>query len=127
MNKQQRNFFRIAVVLITVFAIGSAACGNGGGGDEAVSVERGEENFAICAACHGADAKGLPNLGKGLTTSEFVAGMSDSEFVDFIIEGRPATHEDNTTGVDMPPRGGNPSLTDDDIASIVAFVRTLQE
>lgn len=126
MSKQKRNIFKFTLLVITVFALGLAACGGGGG--ESVSADRGEEIFqGLCSACHGPDGTGIIGLGKDLTTSEFVAEMSDSEFVDFIIEGRPATHEDNTTGVDMPPRGGNPSLTDDDLASIVAFVRTLQD
>ncbi len=52
--------------------------------------------------------------------------MTDDEFVDFIKLGRPASHPDNTTGVDMPPKGGNPALTDDELYDVVAFVRTLQ-
>ena len=125
MNNQQRTIFKIAMLILIVFALGLTACGSGG---EPVSAERGEEIFkTLCSACHGNDGKGIIGLGKDLTTSEFTAGMSDAEFVDFIIEGRPAIHEDNTTGIDMPPRGGNPDLTDDDLASIVAFVRTLEE
>ena len=38
--------------------------------------------------------------------------------------GRPAYHPDNTQGVDMPPKGGNPALTDDDLLAIIAFQRT---
>ena len=40
--------------------------------------------------------------------------------------GRPAGDPLNDTGVDMPPRGGNPSLSDEDLAHIVAYLRTLQ-
>ncbi|NUQ05653.1 MAG: hypothetical protein HUU31_17315, partial [Anaerolineae bacterium] len=36
-------------------------------------VELGRTQFTLCAACHGADARGLPNLGKDLVESEFVA------------------------------------------------------
>ncbi len=125
MSNKQSSIFKFTLLVITVFALGVAACGGGG---ESVSADRGEEIFlGLCSACHSPDGTGIIGLGKDLTTSEFVGEMSDSEFVDFIIEGRPATHEDNTTGVDMPPRGGNPDLTDDDLASIVAFVRTLQD
>ena len=125
MNKRQRNIFRFTFLILTVFVLGLTACG---GGSDPISADRGEEIFmGLCSACHGPEGTGILGLGKDLTTSEFVGEMSDSEFVDFIIEGRPATHEDNTTGVDMPPRGGNPDLSDDDLASIVAFVRTLQD
>ncbi len=86
----------------------------------------GEEIYGgLCVACHGPDAKGMPNLGKDLTTSTFLAERSDAEMVEFIAEGRPADHPDNTTGVAMPPRGGNPTLTDEDLAAVVSYLRGL--
>lgn len=36
------------------------------------------------------------------------------------------TYQANTTGVAMPPKCGNPSLTDQDLADVVAYLRTLQ-
>ena len=88
----------------------------------------GEKTYQqACLACHGADAKGMPSLGKDLTTSEFVAEQSDIELLEFIKIGRPAGDPLNTQGIDMPPKGGNPALTDDDIMNIIAFVRTLEE
>jgi disulfide bond formation protein DsbB len=81
---------------------------------------------STCIACHGADAKGMTGLGKDLTTSEFVKTTSDADMVAFIKIGRPASDPANTQGVDMPPKGGNPALTDQDILDIVAFVRSLQ-
>ena len=87
----------------------------------------GAELFAsACAACHGPDAKGIANLGKDLTTSEFAASLSDAELIAFIKEGRPSGDPLNTTGVEMPPKGGNPAITDAQLADIVAYVRTLQ-
>jgi disulfide bond formation protein DsbB len=32
---------------------------------------------------------------------------------------------ENTTGVPMPPKGGNPALTDEQILEIIAFIHTL--
>lgn len=88
----------------------------------------GEAHFEqVCAACHGPGGEGIEGLGKDLTTSEFVAGLSDEELLAFIQEGRPADHPDNTTGVAMPPRGGNPDFGDDDLLDIIAYIRTLQE
>jgi disulfide bond formation protein DsbB len=66
-------------------------------------------------------------LGKDLTTSQFVKDKSDAELVAFVKQGRPASDPANTTGVDMPPRGGNPALSDTDLANIVAFIRTLNK
>lgn len=80
-----------------------------------------------CTACHGPEAKGVPGLGKDLTTSEFVASKSDTELKDFILTGRPASDPLNTTRVDMPPKGGNPGLTDQDIENIVAFLRSVHQ
>ena len=86
----------------------------------------GSEIYAgLCVACHGSDAKGITGLGKDLTTSEFLASRTDAEMVEFIIEGRAADHPDNTTGVAMPPRGGNPSLTDEDLAAVITYLRSL--
>ena len=80
-----------------------------------------------CSSCHGPDAKGLPSLGKDLTTSEFAIGLSDAELIEFIKTGRPTGDPLNTTGVDMPPKGGNPALSDQDLADIVAYLRTLEQ
>ncbi len=79
-----------------------------------------------CSACHGPDAKGVPNLGKDLTTSQFLAERSDEEMHAFVLEGRPSGDPLNSTGIDMPPRGGNPALTDDGIFAIVAYLRSIQ-
>lgn len=97
-------------------------------GASAGDVAEGKKQYEqLCSACHGMDAKGMPNLGKDLTTSEFLKTKSDDEFVEFIKVGRPSGDPLNTTGVDMPPKGGNPALTDQNMYDIVAYVRTLEE
>jgi cytochrome c5 len=89
-------------------------------------VARGRETYgANCSICHGAEGQGKPRLGKDLRSNAFVGKMSDAELLDFLIEGRPAFHPDNQQGIEMPPRGGNPGLTDRDLEAIVAFLRTL--
>ena len=79
-----------------------------------------------CPACHGPDAKGMPNLGKDMTTSAFIRSKSDAELVQFIKEGRALDDPLNTTGVPMPPYGANPALSDADVLLVVEFIRTLQ-
>ena len=92
------------------------------------TVSKGEEFFAAtCSACHGPDAKGLPNLGKDITRSEFVRDSNDDELLTLLKEGRPSGHELNTTGVDMPPKGGNPSYMDADLRAIIAYLRSINE
>lgn len=106
---------------------------NGGetdGGEEVAAGDaaHGEELYnQVCIACHGEGGQGIEGLGKPFTTSEFIADQSDQELLDFIKTGRPVGHPDNTTGVDMPPKGGNPALTDEDILDIIAYIRTVQE
>jgi disulfide bond formation protein DsbB len=78
-----------------------------------------------CPACHGPDAKGMPGLGKDMTTSEFVRSKSDQELVEFIKKGRAIDDPLNTTGVPMPPMGANPTLTDAELLAIVKFIRSL--
>ncbi len=88
----------------------------------------GETKFnEVCIACHGPGGVGIENLGKPFTTSEFVRGSSDEELLAFVQKGRPMSDPANTTGVDMPPKGGNPALTDAQILDIVAYIRTLQQ
>lgn len=82
---------------------------------------------STCSSCHGPDAQGLPGLGKDLVTSEFAKSESDAQLIDFIKKGRPSSDPANTTGVDMPPKGGNPAITDADLADIVAFLRTIEK
>lgn len=89
---------------------------------------KGKDAFiGTCSACHGPDGKGVTGLGKDLTKSEFAIKLSDADFILFITKGRSSSDPLNTTKVDMPPRGGNPALKDQDLADIVTFVRTLQK
>ena len=131
----------VLIIGLVILIVGLAACG--GGGDSASSGGQAEEEAApvslgdadagkeqfdmVCSACHGFDGEGIEGLGKPFTTSEFLAEKSDEEMVEFIKVGRPSGDPLNTTGVDMPPKGGNPALSEEQILDIVAYVRTLQE
>ncbi|MBI5670938.1 MAG: cytochrome c [Chloroflexi bacterium] len=88
-------------------------------------VARGQQQFLLCSACHGPDGRGLPNLGKDLVASEFIHSQTDEELLTFIKTGRPIWDPLNTTGIDMPPKGGNPALSDEDILAIIAYIRSL--
>lgn len=89
---------------------------------------RGQQLFAsTCAACHGPNGEGVQGLGKDMRHSEFIAGLSDEELLAFIKRGRDMSDPLNTTGVAMPPKGGNPALSDEQLLDIIAFVRTIHE
>lgn len=125
---------KIALILTLAFitALMLTACGGDGGAEEEPPAKTGdavagEDLFLVCAGCHGTDAKGLPNNGKDLTTSTFSKDLSDEELVEFLKTGRPIGDPENTTNIDMPPKGGNPAFSDEDLLNIVAYVRTLEE
>jgi mono/diheme cytochrome c family protein len=122
----------VILALLPVLILGCASCG-GAAPAEAPSAPtgdaaKGEQLYAAtCAACHGPEGKGVQGLGKDMTSSEFIAGKTDEELVEFIQVGRPADDPLNTTGMPMLPKGGNSALTDQDLYDIVAFIRTLQQ
>lgn len=90
--------------------------------------EAGKKLFATtCAACHGPNGEGVKGLGKDMQTSEFIAGLSDDELLAFVKQGRDLSDPLNTTGVMMPPKGGNPALSDEQILDIIAFIRTIHQ
>ena len=129
-QNDSRSHDAIALVLITLLTVlVGVGCGGGGGGGSATAdagVKAGKAVFdRVCATCHGKDANGLPKLGKGLRNNEFTQSQSDAELVAFLKEGRPATHPLNTTGVDMPPKGGDPTIKVEDLQNVVKFLRTL--
>ncbi len=83
--------------------------------------------IASCAACHGQGAEGIEGQGLPLITSGYVRGTSDTDLVGFIKRGRPMWDASNTTGLDMPPKGGNPAITDEQLLQIITYIRALQE
>lgn len=110
---------------------GDAAAASGGAAQPAAAAgdaANGQKLYSqICIACHGPEGKGVTGLGKDLTTSTWVAGQTDQQLIEFIKKGRDPGDPLNTTGVAMPPRGGNPALKDQEIADIVAFVRSIHQ
>ncbi len=77
-----------------------------------------------CAACHGLDGMGVANLGNQLRGSDFFAANTDEQLLAVIRAGRELTDPENTTGLVMPPSGGRPDLSDEDILAIIYYLRT---
>ncbi len=67
----------------------------------------------------------MPDLGNDLTVGEFVAS-SDEDMLRVVLEGQDATDPANTMGIAMPARGGNPRLTDEQVAEVIAYLRDLE-
>jgi mono/diheme cytochrome c family protein len=119
---------RLLLMLVFIMLI-SACTGNSQAGESAQeNGGQGEQLFVVnCSACHGVGGVGIQGLGKPLTTSEFVGQLSDQELLDFIKTGRSADDPLNTSGVLMPPKGGNMALTDEELMDIVAYIRSIHQ
>ncbi len=99
------------------------------GGDEELAkyIASGDKLFhSSCVACHGKGGVGIAGNGKALANNEFIRSLDDDSLLSFIKQGRSPTDPKNTTGIQMPPKGGNPAMSDDDILDVIAYVRTLQ-
>ena len=70
---------------------------------------------ATCQPCHGTGLGGAPKIGnKALWTPRIAKGMDT--LVEHALKGFSGKNGD------MPPRGGNDKLTDDDVKAAVAFM-----
>lgn len=99
----------------------------GGDAELAEYIASGDKLFhQTCIACHGREGVGIKGNGKALARNEFIKSLDDDAMLAFIKQGRGPTDPKNTTGIQMPPKGGNPALSDDDILDIIAYLRTLQ-
>ncbi len=145
-----RSRWIVPLAVAALVGVTAAGCGGGNSGEQAKTTStttakpstpapaarpalakgdaaRGRTAFVkYCSACHGPDAKGLPNLGKNLHQNAFIRDHDDAFLHEYVVKGRAADDPLNTTGIPMPPKGGNPALTDAEIMDIIAFLRTLQ-
>ncbi len=126
---------RRLVILVGVLALAVAACGGDSSSDPADvapvvagpgDAAKGKQLFSTtCVSCHGEAGVGIDGLGKPMPGSAFITDTADNDLATFIKIGRRTDDPDNTTGVDMPAKGGNSALTDQDLADLVAYIRTL--
>ena len=80
-----------------------------------------------CLQCHGEGGVGVEGLGKNWVESEFIANSSDEELLAFIRAGR-TIDDPMSAGVSpMPPSGGDPTLSDEDLNNVIKYMRSLQE
>lgn len=99
----------------------------GGDAELAGWIASGDKLFhSTCVACHGKGGVGMPGNGKALVNNPFVQSLDDDKLLAFVQQGRGPSDALNTTGIQMPPKGGNPALSEDDILDIISYLRTLQ-
>lgn len=88
---------------------------------------RGAKLFdASCATCHGTTGRGMPHQGPTLRDSRFVSGHDDRKLIGMVRTGRGPDDPDSVMKRYMPAKGGVASYSDNDLADIVAHMRTLQ-
>lgn len=73
-----------------------------------------------CVACHGADGKGAMPGVPDLSRKDGPLAKSDEKLLKRIIEG----FQSPGSPMAMPAKGGNPSLTDQDIREVLSFLRS---
>jgi cytochrome c oxidase subunit III len=90
------------------------------------SATRGRMVFSgTCSSCHGPDGTGMPNQGANLHEGGFVASKTDKEMLTFVKLGRQSWDPESKMKLQMPPRGGNPALTDENLQDVIAYLRVL--
>ncbi|MBD3610097.1 MAG: cytochrome c [Gammaproteobacteria bacterium] len=72
-----------------------------------------------CMACHGADGAGLMPGVPDLTEPQGPLNKSDAELMKNIIGGFQSPGSDMA----MPPKGGNPGLSNEDIEAVIRYMR----
>ena len=108
----------LAVVLLASFMMPATA--TAGDSDNSADVKLGKKLYSqTCVACHGGNGKGvLPGV-SDFTAMDGPLAKSDEELFKSVAEGR------STPGaaLSMPAKGGNPSMTDVEIAALIAYLR----
>jgi mono/diheme cytochrome c family protein len=80
----------------------------------------GEQTYKqTCIACHGANGKGAVPGAPNLTNPSGPLSKADAELIERIING----FQSEGSPMAMPPKGGNPSLTEADIQNVVEYMK----
>ncbi|MHB8387160.1 c-type cytochrome [Metallibacterium sp.] len=72
-----------------------------------------------CVACHGIDGKGSIPGAPDLMAKNGVLKSPDSVLIERITNG----YQSKGSPMAMPPKGGNSSLTTQDISDVLAYIR----
>jgi len=70
----------------------------------------------LCFSCHGTGLPGIPQLGDAVAWTDRIAA-GDALLYEHALNGFTGS-----SGIMMPPRGGNPALTDDEVKAAVDYM-----
>ena len=106
------------LVLASMLAVAEDMSGTAFAG---VDTAAGKQIYSqTCVACHGANGKGMIPGVANLTDKDGSLSKTDAELITNITEG----FQSPGSFMAMPPKGGNPGLTEDDIQAVLAYLRT---
>ncbi|MGV8934037.1 MAG: c-type cytochrome [Gallionellaceae bacterium] len=72
-----------------------------------------------CVVCHGADGEGnMPGV-SDLKQKDAGLYQSDALLMDRMLKG----YQSATSSMDMPPKGGDPTLTESDLKEVLKYMR----
>lgn len=103
----------VTVAALTVFVSPSPAQAGDG-------VEAGKKVYSqTCIACHGANGKGMIPGVSDFTRPDGPLAKSDEALTESIRNGLVTPGK----ALSMPAKGGNPSLSDEDIEAVLEYIR----
>lgn len=115
-----RNCMRNHRVVGMLAALGLAAAAPAFAGHTAADVQHGQTIFnETCVACHGANGKGVVPGTPDMTKAHGVLSLPESLLEQRVENG----FQSSGSPMAMPARGGNPSLTDQDVKDVLAYMR----
>jgi mono/diheme cytochrome c family protein len=107
--------------LRTIGAMGGMLAIAMGVGTAAADEAAGEQVYGTtCIACHGADGKGVFPGTPDFTDPDGALAKSDEALLSNVING----FQSPGSAMAMPAKGGNPSLTEADVAAVIAYLRS---
>jgi cytochrome c5 len=105
------SFFAIILLPFLVHAEDAPEAADAGAGKAIYS--------QTCIACHGADGKGaIPGVAD-FTAKDSPLSKSDPELLTNVSEG----FQSPGSFMAMPPKGGNPGLTEEDVRAVLDYLR----
>jgi mono/diheme cytochrome c family protein len=122
----QRTLGRLALAACALLLWSTAAAQETPEAVTPEAVSQGESLFkgaGLCSACHGANAKGIPNLGADLTDDEWQHSDGTFEGILKSIVGG-ISSDKSSSGTVMPPNGGS-ALSDEQLEAVAAYVWSL--
>ena len=116
MKNSHKTAKTVGCLCLLILAAPLAASATQGG----ASLENGRAAYEIsCAVCHGAGGKGdIPGV-PDFTKKGSSLSKSDQELFQNILNG----YQSPGSFMEMPPKGGNQDLTEQDIRDIILYLR----